>query len=121
MIEETSLIPEFLPRTWMTHINRYAKGLHPLSKRYKGAEEPKKRNSVGVSERAKGTPSKGTPAKASRKVAGGAESSNGWTSQNNPNNTASVPYSSSNYTQQMAAQANKLQNSTFSNVSAAAT
>ena len=92
VIEETSLIPDFLPRTWMTHINRYAKGLHPSSKRLKGAESPKKRNSVGVSAGVKGTPSKGTPAKASRKVGAGTES-NGWSSQN-----SSVPYSSSNFT-----------------------
>jgi len=78
----------------MAHINRYAKGLHPLSKRLKGAESPKKQNSVGVSAGGvKGTPLKGTPAKASRKVVAGAES-NGWTSQNN----TSAPYSSSNFT-----------------------
>ena len=33
VIEETTLIPEWLPQGWMSHIDRYAKNLHPSVKR----------------------------------------------------------------------------------------
>ena len=33
VIEETTLIPEWLPQGWMNHIDRYAKNLHPTVKK----------------------------------------------------------------------------------------
>lgn len=39
VIEETSLIPEWLPPTWMTSIDRYAKSMHPTMRR-KPIEQP---------------------------------------------------------------------------------
>ena len=31
VIEETPLIPEWLPKTWISDVDRFAKGLHPLN------------------------------------------------------------------------------------------
>ena len=40
VIEQTSLIPEWLPQGWMNHIDRYAKNLHPSVKRMKQISTP---------------------------------------------------------------------------------
>lgn len=37
VIEETSLLPDWLPKNWMSNVDRYAKGLHPSSSKKKSA------------------------------------------------------------------------------------
>lgn len=48
VIEETTLIPEWLPKTFMSHINRYAIAMHPTKSHHKGTKSttnsPKKRS-----------------------------------------------------------------------------
>ena len=39
-IEETTLIPDWLPKNWMSHVNRYGIAMHPSKSKLKGSITP---------------------------------------------------------------------------------
>ena len=69
LIEETSLIPHWLPKNWMSHIDRYAKGFHVNQQRNQGAQAASssgRSSSFSVTQQAK-SKSLSSPTKSKRR------------------------------------------------------